>query len=85
MEDTTSHTVPERDVSEAMRGSSYRIPAELADWLDIEFPHGFKQTFILQCFLSLRHVMTEGSLPPHSEYARVASVDALAVLAKGQL
>lgn len=59
-----------------------RIPKELAAWVNEEFPKGFKQTFVLQCFLSLRHVMTEGELPPHSEYARLSSIDAITEMAK---
>ncbi len=58
-----------------------RLPKELADWVNDEFPHGFKQAFIQQCFLSLRHVMTEGEMPPPSEYARRASVDAMVEMA----
>lgn len=63
------------------RTVTVRLPTELADWVDNEFPHGFKQTFVLQCFLSLRHVMTEGEVPPHSVFARTATVDALSELA----
>ena len=59
-----------------------RLPEDLAEWVNDEFPHGFKQTFILQCFLSLRHVMTEGELPPPSEYARAASIEAMTQMAK---
>lgn len=59
-----------------------RLPKDLADWINAEFPHGFKQTFIQQCFLSLRYVMTEGELPPASEYARLASLEAMVELAK---
>lgn len=58
-----------------------RLPVEIADWVDSEFYHGFKQNYILQCFLSLRYVMTEGELPPFSEYARLASLNALSELA----
>lgn len=54
-----------------------RLPKDLVDWVNAEFPHGFKQTFVAQCFLSLRHILTEGELPPPSEYARAASVDAI--------
>ena len=66
----------------SVKVTTIRLPTELADWIDENFPHGFKQTFVLQCFLSLRHVMTEGELPPHSEYARAASIDAMSTLAK---
>lgn len=54
-----------------------RLPADLVEWVNDEFPHGFKQSFILQCFLSLRHVLVEGELPPPSEYARAASMEAI--------
>lgn len=57
-----------------------RLPKDLADWVNGEFPHGFKQSFIVQCFLSLRHVLVEGELPPPSEYARTASMDAIIAL-----
>lgn len=57
-----------------------RLPKDLADWVNDEFPHGFKQSFIVQCFLSLRHVLVEGELPPPSEYARAASMDAIIAL-----
>jgi hypothetical protein len=56
---------------------SARIPKDLADWVTNEFPHGFKQQFIQQCFLSLRHLIIEGELPPPSDYARLASVEAI--------
>lgn len=62
---------------EALKSSTYRLPVDLAEWVDKEFPHGFRQAFVLQCFQSLRYVMTEGELPPHNEYARAASLDAL--------
>ena len=65
-----------------MRTVTARLPQELAQWVDKEFPHGFKQTFIEQCFTSLRTIMTTGKLPPPSEYARQASVEALTELAK---
>lgn len=61
---------------------SARLPRELGEWVNAEFPHGFKQTFIVQCFLSLRHVMTEGELPPPSDYARLASIEAMTEMAK---
>lgn len=63
------------------RTVTVRLPTELADWVDDEFPHGFKQTFVLQCFRSLQYIMTEGEVPPHSIFARAASVDALSELA----
>lgn len=63
-----------------LRTVSVRLPIELAKWIDSEFPKGFKQTFILQCFLSLRYVMTEGEVPPFNEYARAASIDALSTM-----
>lgn len=68
--------------SDAYKSSTYRLPADLAEWVDDEFPHGFRQAFILQCFQSLRYVMTEGELPPHNEYARAASIDAVQQLVK---
>ncbi len=61
---------------------SARLPKDLAEWVTDEFPHGFKQTFILQCFRSLRYVMTEGEMPPQSDYARLASIEAIKDLAK---
>lgn len=63
-----------------VRTVSIRLPVELANWVDSEFPKGFKQTFVLQCFLSLRYVLTEGEVPPFNEYARAASIDALSTL-----
>lgn len=54
-----------------------RLPRELGDWVNEEFSRGFKQKFMHQCFENLRHILTEGELPPQSEYARAASVRAL--------
>ena len=51
-----------------------RLPKDLGDWVNEEFGRGFKQKFMHQCFDNLRHVLTEGELPPQSEYARVASL-----------
>ncbi len=54
-----------------------RLPKELGDWVNEEFSRGFKQRFMHQCFDSLRHVLTTGELPPESEYARLASLEAM--------
>lgn len=59
-----------------------RLPRELGDWVNSEFPRGFKQTFVHQCFSSLHHVLTTGELPPQSEYARAASLKAIERIAK---
>lgn len=69
--------------STATKTVTARLPTDLAEWVEREFSYGFKQMFILQCFLSLRHVMTEGELPPFNEYARAASIDAIAEIASG--
>lgn len=54
-----------------------RLPKDLGRWVNEEFSRGFKQRFMHQCFDSLRHVLTEGELPPESEYARIASLRAM--------
>lgn len=54
-----------------------RLPKELGDWVNEEFPRGFKQQFMHQCFHNLRHVLTRGELPPQSEYARAASIQSI--------
>ncbi len=51
-----------------------RLPKDLGDWVNEEFGRGFKQKFVHQCFHNLRHVLTEGELPPQSDYARAASL-----------
>lgn len=51
------------------------LPIELADWVDSTFQHGQKAAFIEACFENLRILMTEGTLPPPSEYARLATVE----------
>lgn len=54
-----------------------RLPKDLGDWVNEEFSRGFKQQFVHQCFDALRHVITKGELPPQSEYARAASLEAI--------
>lgn len=48
---------------------------DLAAWVDSTFEHGQKNAFIISCFENLRRLMTEGTLPPPTEYARRATLE----------
>lgn len=58
-----------------------RLPSDLVEWVNTEFPHGFKQTFVLQCFENLKKVIGDGELPPPSEYARLSALGAIQSIA----
>ena len=58
-----------------------RLPKDLGDWVNETFGHGFKQTFVLECFQNLRKVIADGELPPPSEYSRIASLSAMQSIA----
>jgi hypothetical protein len=58
-----------------------RIPQDLNEWIGENFPHGFRQVFILQCFTNLRSLIENGGLPPQSEYSRQATVAAISRMA----
>jgi hypothetical protein len=56
---------------------------ELGAWVDKTLEHGQKGAFIVACFENLRKLMTEGILPPPSEYARQATYETVKDMAKG--
>lgn len=58
-----------------------RIDQDLSDFLDSEFPRGFRQTYIEQCLKNLRLMIEEGKLPPPSEYARQGTIESVQTLA----
>jgi hypothetical protein len=51
-----------------------QLPGDLAEWVDETLEHGQKGAFIISCFENLRTLMTDGALPPPSEYARLATI-----------
>lgn len=53
------------------------LPDELASWVDETFDHGQKSAFIRECFENLRRLMTFGTLPPPSEYARLSTLESV--------
>ncbi|MGD9631385.1 MAG: hypothetical protein AB7V18_19270 [Pyrinomonadaceae bacterium] len=59
-----------------------RLPKDLGDWVNKSFGHGFKQSFVLECFENLRKVIADGELPPPSEYARIAALGAIQSIAQ---
>ena len=61
-----------------------RIDPDLHEWIRKEFPHGFIQTFMEECFLNLREMIEEGRMPAPSEYSRRASIHAVSNLTRPQ-
>jgi hypothetical protein len=50
-----------------------KLDDDLWQWVDDTLQHGQKQAFIVSCFENLRTLMTEGTLPPPSEFARLST------------
>jgi hypothetical protein len=59
-----------------------KLDDDLAEWVDKTFDHGQKSAFIIECFENLRKLMTEGTLPPPSEYARLSTISAVQEMAR---
>ncbi len=59
-----------------------RIDSDLNDWINDQFGRGFKQRFVEGCFKSLNIMIAEGRMPTPSDYARVATTEAAAEIAK---
>jgi hypothetical protein len=70
--------VPEKSLLRA------RIDPSLHEWIKKEFPHGFVQAFMEECFLNLREMIEEGRMPAPSEYSRRAAIFAVSTLARQQ-
>lgn len=58
-----------------------RIDKDLNNWLNEEFPHGFKQMYIERCLENLRLLIEEGVMPPVSEYSREGTLRTIEKLA----
>jgi len=58
-----------------------KLPKEVGEWVKDNFPHGFNQEFIESCYVNLKRIMETGKLPPPSEYARQATIQALGEMA----
>lgn len=58
------------------------LPDDLGRWVDSTLNHGQKGAFIIECFENLRSLMTQGTLPPPSEYARQATLTTVTKMAE---
>ena len=55
-----------------MRHMSVKMPDDLANFFDREFPHGFKQAFVLRSMEKLRELIEDGKVPRHDIFAAEA-------------
>lgn len=62
-----------------------RVDDSLHAWIKKEFPHGFIQIFVEDCFVHLRTLVDEGRMPAPSEYARRATINVVADIIKTQI
>lgn len=58
------------------------LPDDLGNWVDNTLQHGQKGAFIVECFANLRQLMTTGTLPPPSEYSRLATLGTVKAMAE---